>query len=190
MLGEYAFSRAVVRDILDHASVREWSIQGFGMMRTYIGPDARYRLNIWHKDLSVPNVSRIHTHPWDFTSYIIAGTMGNQRYSEGAGTPYQVLTLTPGPSGGPLPGSRGTTKLYEKVIEHYYEGDVYSQRADEIHATLFADGSVTINDRIRHGADEARSFWGEGDWVDAKPRPATPEEIEKYVGAALSRMSH
>jgi hypothetical protein len=62
---------------------REWTAQGFGFLRTYFGPPdqpKRFRLNLWDARFTVPNVSTIHDHPWDFKSLIVAGDFGNKRY--------------------------------------------------------------------------------------------------------------
>jgi len=49
-------------------------------------------------------------------------------------------------------------------------------------------GTVTLNERTRVGTGEhARVFWPAGeDWVNAKPRQATPREIDRTTELALS----
>ena len=75
--------RATVRDVLEHPYPREWTVQGFGMLRTYLDPDKRFRLNVWHSKLAIPNVSIVHDHPWHFTSWVMGGNFTNVRYTKG-----------------------------------------------------------------------------------------------------------
>src|SRR5258708_2442216 len=83
-LASIAFLRPTIAHILrSDPEQRGWSVQGFGMMRTYIGPPdnpKEYRLNIWDRELAVPNVSTIHDHPWHFDSIVIGGAFVNQRF--------------------------------------------------------------------------------------------------------------
>ena len=53
------FTRALIRNVLEDSN-REWTIQGFGFLRTYFGPADKpkmYRLNLWDGRFAVPNVS-------------------------------------------------------------------------------------------------------------------------------------
>lgn len=172
---------------------REWTIQGFGFLRTYFGPaDApkKFRLNLWHSRFTVPNVSTIHDHPWDLTSIIIAGHMINQRYRmfeerrgprPMIGPTHDFTTIKTGVGGGLERSEIGYCKLEKYPSEIYMPGDSYKQHAEEIHETIFADGSVTLNERIGD-TEHARVFWPYGtDWVDAFPRPATREEVADAV---------
>jgi hypothetical protein len=84
----------------------KWTVQGFGMIRTYIpGPvyDKQFRLNVWDSRLRVPNVSVMHDHPWDMTSWIISGLMINTRYIESgfSGWDYSYMNIKTGEGGGP-----------------------------------------------------------------------------------------
>lgn len=45
----------MVQDVLEQPHRREWSLQGFGMLRTYLSFDMR--LNIWNRQFRIPNVS-------------------------------------------------------------------------------------------------------------------------------------
>ena len=58
----------IVKQVMENPFNYEWELQGFGMLRTYIDKDTR--LQIWLKDFIVPGVTDIHTHPWDFESFI------------------------------------------------------------------------------------------------------------------------
>lgn len=181
--------RGILRCSLAEPSIREWSVQGFGMLRTYLDDRCRFRLNIWDKSLAVPNVSIVHDHPWDFTSWIISGFLVNQRYrlSSLNGPLFKWANIVPGPDGGIDRESGGLVRLDTCMQEHYAPGDSYKQNAFEVHATFPDDGCITVNDRFRVGEDKARVFWPTyTEWVDAKPRPATHDEIRRVLGRALN----
>lgn len=198
--------RAAVRSILEYPVGREWSVQGFGMLRTYFGRDKKYRLNIWDSALAVPDVSILHDHPWDFRSWIIAGLTCNVRFKDwtkvtpraitpcdtvplanGSSGLYDWMVIKTGEGGGP-DGKNGTMPLLQLPQEFYEEGMTYHQVADEIHASYYRDGTVTLNDRVRRlDGEHARVFWPHGqNWVDAEPRPAQLKEIRRTVEKALA----
>ena len=165
---------------------RLWSYQGFGMLRCYLDPQKRWRLNYWLPSIAVPNVSVIHDHPWSFTSYILRGQLMNIRYSMvpvEAPTPpaskrfayHEIIT---GEGGGPVATPKDC-RLIEIERTIYTQGDVYSQVLDEIHETSALEGTITLNDRSQPTqAHTARVFWPYGtSWVDAVPRAATAEEL-------------
>lgn len=186
--------QAAVRSLLNHAPAMNWTVQGFGMLRTYLDPDKRFRLNIWHQDLMVPGVSVIHDHPWHFKSWIIAGRFINQRYIQCSAdakllSPVKRLsymTIKTGEGGGPA-GSIQDMYVTPLRKEEYFAGDTYAQQASEIHESDYINGCVTLNDRTRVGTGEhARVFWPYGqEWVDAEPRAATVVEIMGACQAAL-----
>ncbi len=192
----YAFARAVAEEVLSKPWNRDWSVQGFGMLRAYFGADKRFRLNIWDSHLAVPLCSIIHDHPWAFDSLILAGEFKNQRYrcenrqdrdQWGASHEWQVIQT--GPGGGP-DGSHGFCSLFETATELYGPGDTYSQTPTEVHASYYTDGTITLNDRTRlPDGEHARVFWPVGlEWIDAIPHPATMGDIETVTARALARL--
>lgn len=86
-------------------------------------------------------------------------------------------------------GEPQLVKLWPQPIETYVEGQRYRQQAHEIHRTTPEPGTVTLCSRkFLLDTEHANVYWqGNGPWVDAKPRPATPEEVEKITGFALER---
>lgn len=191
MKTDLTFLRPLVANTLQDDR-REWTIQGFGFIRTYFGPaDApkKFRLNVWHSRFTVPHVSTIHDHPWDLTSLIVAGETFNQRYRM-MNLPVQVepldythafTTIKTGVGGGLEKSPFNACVLEKYPTEHYRPGDSYQQHAEEIHETKFLDGSVTLNERIGD-TERARVFWRYGtDWVDAFPRAATRDEVADTV---------
>jgi hypothetical protein len=185
--------RSCIKKMLQYSHDYDWSVQGFGMMRTYIeGPDyaKQYRLNVWDSALAVPNISVIHDHLWRFKSRIINGQFCNIRYVEdfNNGMPYDYAVIKTGEGGGP-DGERGHISLWCMPAEIYNTGDMYQQEPTEIHMSIPADSTVTLNDRTRVGDGEhARVFWPAGrEWVDAMPRPATDLEVAEITARALGR---
>lgn len=178
----------------------KWTIQGFGMMRCYIGDQAT-RLNVWHSAFKTKDVSTIHTHPWHFNSLVVKGGLVNERFipytSDEAAINNRELenlpsfygtSMKPGMGGG-LTKSPQLFRLRSRGLETLNAGEVYSQQAHEVHESRPADGTVTLNHRYRLQNDEAWVFWpeedGPGGWVSAEPRLATRSEIEFILRSAL-----
>lgn len=182
-LSERQIVRSMTQHVLDNAYKHEWSIQGFGMLRTYL--PFGMRMNIWNSRFAVRNVSRIHTHPWHFDSYVERGMLHNRRFLIAGGEKlYDHAVIKPGPNGG-ITEELGRVCLTAQLWETYQEGSVYRQEADEIHMSNPRDGCITINLRARIDPDEALVFWPHGEeWVSAEPRKATYEEIAEFVSVA------
>lgn len=197
--------RALVRRILEHPDAHQWSLQGFGMLRTYLDAAKQWRLNIWHSKFAVPGVSVIHDHPWDFTSWVVFGSFTNQRYRQIIPAPLQFysavnldmvkrakifewMTIKTGEGGSPT-SEREFIALAPQDPERLWSMSTYEQRASEIHASYYEDGTVTLNDRRRlPDGEHARVFWPAGTtWVDAEPREATPDEVYEMTSFALSK---
>src|SRR5690348_1365519 len=176
--------RASIRSLLDRAPYSSgWTTQGFGMLRTYLDPDKMWRLNIWHSSLRKEGVSTIHDHPWDFKSWIINGSLTNMRYievPEGAigAAKYAWQVIRTGEGGGPE-GDRGECRLVVRKTEVWETNRNYVQVAEDIHQTMYADGTVTLNYRAgRPDGEHASVFWPlRQQWVDAEPAPAHPNVV-------------
>jgi hypothetical protein len=184
-----------VENILKNPHAFDWSAQGLGMLRLYLAKPA-IRLHIWDSSLKIPGVSALHTHPWHFDSLVIAGVLHNRRYlsfaQEHATTlpveRYNTVELTCGENacthGEPIP-----VWLHEQGLETYRVGQTYHQQLSEIHLSLPEDGTITLVERrVPDGqsADKAEVLWrGRGQWIDAKPRPATKEEVETVTKRSL-----
>lgn len=200
MTTDLTFIKPLVRKILADAD-NGWTVQGFGFLRTYFGPPAApkmFRLNLWDSRFTVKGVSTIHDHPWDLSSLIVAGDFTNQRYGvtdvrDAIDSPeymippkHAFMTIKTGVGGGGI--EHDAVKyctLYRREPEHYLPGDTYHQDAEEVHETLFKDGSVTLNKRVGD-TEHARVFWPVGtEWVDAKPRTAHHAEIEAATAYSL-----
>jgi hypothetical protein len=177
-----------VKTLLLDTSVH-WTVQGFGMMRAYLDGD-RIRVNIWHEVIRKQTASFMHNHPWHFTSRVLQGRILNTRYVQHkAGTLYHCKEIRPGKElldYQMLPDER----LLALPLEIWYAGTAYTQQAHEVHETAFSNGTITINERKRVGADLAKTYWLPGtDWGSAEPRDATGEEISYLLGYALGLMA-
>lgn len=189
---DFQTTRLLVLAILRHAEPRDWSLQGFGMLRLYLSPTVR--LHVWCRELAVPGVaqSSVHDHPWDFKSTVIAGRMDNIVYVKDPAGEYdfneQAIICGPGGCsiGDPVP-----VKLRIAVHESGGAESEYHMRAHEIHRSLPSDGCVTLIERnpAARDKDKALVYWQGEKWVSAEPRPATCQEIEVGMKAALEAWS-
>lgn len=189
--------RCMVKDVLEHPLDHEWTLQGFGMLRTYFGGDD-VRMQVWHHDFEVLGNNSVHDHPWDFTSWILVGVIVNTRFvtvhPQDRG---QYTGLVKGSEVLIKPGTEGellsepkTVTLLASEPEHLEEGCSYSQQASELHRTDYLNGTVTINLRRRtRTQDVARSIHleGEPEWKLFLPRPAHSHEVERFCTTALER---
>lgn len=155
------------------------------MLRTYISKNTR--LQIWLKEFIVPNVTDIHTHPWNFESLIYQGSIANYCFTEAGSSNDKkfdrCLILT---------GENAYVKEKTSVvmginaIRNYCAGDSYYHKKTIPHRIDFIDGTITILTKSYIDEDSlAYSYVPDGGkWVSAAPRIATEEEIMKFIEAA------
>jgi hypothetical protein len=174
----------LAREVLRRADAFEWSVQGFGLLRLYLGEEGR--LHVWAPGLRYANVSVIHDHSWDLKSTIIAGHLTNRRYYEASGeATHWKRKLVTGYNTEFVEKQR-LCRLVARKPEDYYAGDVYSQRAKEIHETEASPYAITLLERKEDTDGFATVYWPGGtEWGTAKPRPATAEEVRWVAGRAL-----
>src|SRR5439155_399501 len=139
-------TKALVKQILERPLVHSWSQQGLGMLRVYLSREIR--MHVWADEAVYrPKPDTLHTHPWDFTSYVVAGGITNLRYRTIPLTPnYTMRTIKCGAGGGLEPGET-RVHLAATDVETFISGQFYSQLAEEIHESIPADGTVTIIER-------------------------------------------
>lgn len=193
------FTDAIARD----GEYGPWTLQGLGMLRTYLGKDKAVRLHVWDdRYIAEPTPSELHTHPWSMHSKIVAGEVLNTRYTVTQPqyeiqdervyeyNPYEAMymaqTIFCGQGGG-LCGLPEPVVLREGQTERYVEGMVYKQQPDEIHKSNPLRGTVTLVTRgFGEDVDHASVFWPQGgEWVTAEPRQATPEEVVAILTTSL-----
>jgi hypothetical protein len=191
-------SLLLVRQILERASVYEWSLQGFGMFRLYLSKATR--LHVWDSRFAVPNVTTIHTHPWDFKSTVLCGEITDCTYDVVMPTSDKSPThckqsIVCGPGGGMTPDSPEEVRLIavkQKRIKAEDSGGNgrYTLRANEVHDSVYTDGTITIIDRVfLPDTEHALVFYPFGQkWVSAEPRAATQHEVKAMAEVALSRI--
>lgn len=185
-------TKTLVQHLLEHPQSAEWTLQGFGMLRCYLRPEVR--LHVWDSAFRAPDVSDLHTHPWDFRSLVVAGRVRNYRFVESDGTsveshgaiPRRRQTIRCGEGGG-LVGEPVDVFLTEQPTEVFEEGESYVQRAEEIHRSLPEDGTVTIIEREFKDDTEHAFVYFQGEWVTAEPRPATDAEVQQILSGSLAR---
>ena len=189
--------------------IGNWQYQGLGMFRFYLAKDLR--LHLWDPSQAVPEVSTIHTHPWNLHSEVLLGTICNQRYAVTETLSGRAISLTDGGKevgntrsfwrqklqcgvGGCLKDDPRLVVLERLPLETYscegvHVGNNYSQRAYEIHETIVrTPAAITLVSRKFCLADEdhAYVYWEKGAWVSAEPRPATILEMTQAVKKALN----
>src|SRR6266576_5021233 len=176
----------LVKAILSSPYDLEWQVQGLGMLRTYLSKERR--LHIWYERLKYKNVSEMHTHPWNFRSYVVAGVVRNFKYLptlKEHGTEFYRQTIKCGVGGG-LVGDPVKVNLISDLPEEFKEGETYFEKAPEIHLSVPSDGTVTMVKReFLDDVDHAYVFWKEGEWGSAEPREATKEEITATCAYSL-----
>lgn len=197
------YLRPLVLGVLKNWVNYSWSLQGFGMLRTYLTRELR--LHVWDSRFAVKNVSTIHDHPWHFESSVVAGKIVNTRYSvypcthtdvqieaQGLRVPFIKERIVCGPGGGL---AKNTTMVGSRVWlipaepETYEVGGAYEQSAHEVHYTWAEDGTVTLVHReFLPDAEHAHVFYkADASWVSAEPRAATPDEVSAIIDHALTR---
>lgn len=187
---------ALVYSILNKWRSYEWSVQGFGMLRTKLAGVGR--IHVWDSRLRAPAMlSDIHAHPWDLMSSIISGELINQRLQsehdsipiEGY-VPYWKCGIATGEGGG-LVGEPQRVYVVWNQPEFYHSGDDYTQLRTEVHRSIPQDGTVTLLSRTQ-GPPLEKTFvyWPQGlQWQTAEPRPAQEWETERAIELALGRWS-
>ena len=190
-----ALRELICEDVLRRSDARDWSVQGFGMLRTYLS--RRLRLHVWDPRYRVPNVTEIHDHPWHFESTVLFGRMRNVIYKvayaassvNDATSPvtHTLGRIMRGPAPTEPDEERGVVRLVVEREELIEAGRSYAMRADELHASYPDAGTVTICRRTfaeDRSADHALVCWPVGGKrVSAEPRAATHEEVQDIIEA-------
>lgn len=173
--------RKILADPLAHNG---WTVQGLGMLRLELnGTD---RLHIWDPRAALNQVSSVHDHAWDFTSFSLFGGIGNQRYVLDAaeGVAMQASQVQCGVGSHLIGDPRPVVVAEAAPQEEYGPGEHYSMRAEEFHNSFPLPGTVTvIRRRFRDDRDVATICWaGGGEWKqEGFTRDATHDEILRFV---------
>lgn len=180
-----------IHQILQSAErIEGWSLQGLGMLRLYLSREIR--LHVWDGRHAASDADTIHTHPWNFVSYVVSGEVRQFRYQEwrtptDATRAFKKQVIRCGP-GGCAVGEPELVHLYRNDLEVYRACQSYQQTANEIHESFPVPGTVTVIERAFNGDTEHANVYFDGEtWGSAEPRPATSEEVASIVGLALRR---
>jgi len=198
------YLRPLVLNVLQNWLNHSWSLQGFGMLRTYLTKEVR--LHVWDSRFAVKDVSTIHDHPWNFESGVVSGRLVNTRYRVEPCThtdaqvealriraPFIKERIICGTGGGT---DKATATMHATRVwliplepETYEVGDTYRQQAAEVHHTWCGDGTVTIVRReFLADTEHANVFYkADSSWVSAEPRQATPDEVSAIIDHALTK---
>jgi hypothetical protein len=204
-------TRLLVKTILEQARRYEWSLQGFGMFRLYLSKAVR--LHVWDSRFAVEGVTTIHTHPWNFTSTVVAGRITDRLYAHVSVTRNATHTkqkIVCGPGGGACsePPAPVRLELIQEValtpevfecpisrrshdVDRYRvpvsSGSSYGLTAEAAHETLYDDGTVTIIEReFTADTEHAYVFVPVGtEWVSAEPHAATVMQVDEMAHKAL-----
>ena|ERR1700741_3262415 len=186
----YRLTRELIHKVLEQALHYQWTLQGFGMLRLNLGREGR--IHVWDDRFAVPNVSVIHTHPWNLHSTVFSGRIVNIRYNEHPTfnkykDPTHMRQTIQCGEGGCIRGEPTPLYLMEQPTEVYLAQSSYMQEADEIHESRPDRGTVTLLQRPKGPEMElAHVYWPYGtQWVSAEPRVATRDEMSAIVGHAL-----
>lgn len=178
--------RNLVKTTLERADLPgwTWTVQGLGMLRCYTSNGDR--ITIWHEDLVYPGVTRVHDHPWDLESTVLSGDVYDHVYSLGGFRGSDVYTRYLITAGEGRPSYPETVLLFKVATKVLSVGDTYRHAWSDVHSTSFSNGAVTYCRRSNRQGQMARVYVPAGEeYGSAEPRPATPEEVDKYAGLAL-----
>jgi hypothetical protein len=200
---ELRFVRPLVRSVLENWANHRWSLQGFGMLRAYLS-GRKLRLHVWDSKFTIPGVTTIHDHPWNFESHVVAGRITNTRYRvhpclhteddierQKLRSPFVKARITCGTGGvndvATMKAQGARVWLTPTEPETYEAGGTYRQEAHEVHHTSYEDGTVTLVSReFLPDTEHANVYFrADGSWVSAEPRDATPDEVSAIVERAL-----
>lgn len=195
--------RAVVLGILVRPERYSWTLQGFGMLRTYISNELR--LHVWDPTHRVPDVTDIHDHPWHFDSLVVSGKIVNTRYKVHPCThnenmmrnlrlrqPFLKSTIVCGTNAGNHVAKvveRGERVWLEPLEpETYLVGQSYRQLCHEVHHSSPDPGTVTLVKReFQPDTEHAHVFFkADKEWVSAEPRGAYPSEVTEICERAIA----
>lgn len=184
---EFQDLRALIKTVLANPHLHEWTTQGLGMLRMYLRPEIR--IHVWHEDLRIDQVSDLHTHPWDFVSLVINGSIRDLQFMETHSVDelaYLRQVIKCGEGGG-LVGDPIETGLSEMKSARYNTGSSYVLTSAIIHRSIPSTGAVTLcQRRFKEDQDHAFVYWPNDEvWVSAEPREATEREINTACMTAL-----
>ncbi len=180
-----------LKRLLHVGELFDWELWRTGMLRLDIGEESPV-LHIWDHRYQDINVTMAHDHPFDLESSVIAGTLTNLKFTPVAKgvKPCEEYWQVKIQCGTEACMVTNPVRIYLQLqeLKTYRTGDIYRQQANEIHETVVdKDGAITfVNRTFGEDRDNAHVYIPNGmEWGDAKPRPATVDEIREITQKAL-----
>ncbi len=175
-------SKALVLTLLQHAEDFPWRMADIGLMSLRLDDRREHRLHVWDPTCCAGEPP-IHDHPYDFTSWVIAGEMTNTRYEEDPeGEEYVRFRYSPGAED----ERRSDTVRLSATPTTFFEGGNYVQRAHELHASGQKPGTVTaIRCEWVDAPELTVCLRNEDSWVSGLGRDATRDEVKSFSAKAL-----
>lgn len=160
----------------------KWRTHGVGFIKAYLSENLR--LHIFHKMFLTPGITMHHTHPWNFQSEVLIGELTNLRLEKIDGKPnFNEGTIDCSNFCG-IEGEPQPVHLFPAVWETFVPGQIYRQRAYEIHANEAQDGTVTLMERSAERGT-AKVYWPIGtEYIDADIGTPTDAQILQAVETA------
>jgi len=192
---EVHLMRSTVAHLVERSTKEDWTVQGLGMARLRIGDSMR--IHVWSPDFGWES-DRIHTHPWSFTSFVLAGSLRQdrlvQRYdgpAEAWFTTWNRSLIRCGEGGGIESAPTQVHLAPEAEGELIRSGEAYRMEYSEIHATYPDEVAITLVHKhiLAHVSPEhANVYWRGERWKSAEPQPATTAEWAKVVDIVSARL--
>lgn len=180
---EPSMQRALVSTILHHAEDYPWRMQDIGLLGLRLDDHREYRLHVWDPTRTgLEDDPAIHDHPYDFTSWIVAGEMANVRYDEDpGGAPFTRFRYELDDE-----GSRtiDTVRLTGTATT-FAAGSSYRQEAHELHESRQLPGTVSIIRCTFRDVTRLSVCRRSSEWISGQSRPATRDEIKSIIAKAL-----
>jgi len=196
MNSKQPLTRQEVKSLLEKAHELTWSVQGMGFFRYYVSDTLR--LHVWDARFMEPLCSTLHTHPWDFVSYVYSGCILDLTYEDWrldlrpgygpTGEEYRRLRIQCGENARPV-GNLEPCRLVAMPGKYWVQGQYYGHRKEIVHESVAKVGTVTLVERtFFEDRDHAFVYHRPNrQWVPARPRAATLPEKRMMQDMALDR---
>lgn len=183
--------RLLAARVIEQAHLYDWSVQGFGLIRTYL--PGNKRLHIWSQRFKIQDATTLHSHPWNFTSHVLAGRMHEivaekVTIEQASCLDSNVLKAKENKilCGEDAKVITSTDCFLSTKVTYHQAGLSYSHKYSDIHASLPSFDCVTLIEREPlDDPDHAYSYTLNDDpWVSAEPRGIDHNEIEGSLNRA------
>jgi hypothetical protein len=148
---------------------KQWTSFGLGFMYTTVG---EWRYHFWHPYFTTVGLSDTHTHPWNFISEVIGGSVTNVLYEEVTGATHHKREILCDDAY--CEAFTSEVSLKETSRDIYTSGQSYALDKDQIHCAIVEPYSMTrIKRSDRKDECAATIYWP----VGTKFQPADKDVI-------------